>query len=138
MVSCVWGIYLLRGLFIPSGLGVEKLLSLVSAVPLSHPHVLPLPLLPLAAYAVPGCDSFATPQCWLKASSGGTSNNKCRVSGEQARPSYQGDPLAAAAVFSFGAVGPAGASKFLTFAVDEVLSLNWCESWRAGVGGSVL
>ena len=80
---------------------------------------------PPAAYAVPGCDQYSTPQCWLKSASGGTSNNKCRVSGEQAHPSSTGDPLAAAASISFGSVGPAGASRFVTFAVDEVYSLRW-------------
>ena len=63
--------------------------------------------------------------CWLKSSSGGTSNNKCRVSGEQARPSYTGEPLAAAVVYNLGSVGSAVTTQFLTFAVDEVLSLRW-------------
>jgi hypothetical protein len=38
------------------------------------------------AYAVPGCDSFAQPTCWLKGADQATTDNKCRVSGAQGSP----------------------------------------------------
>eukprot|EP00698_Gefionella_okellyi_P018653 TRINITY_DN561_c0_g1_i2.p1 TRINITY_DN561_c0_g1~~TRINITY_DN561_c0_g1_i2.p1 ORF type:complete len:681 (-),score=142.19 TRINITY_DN561_c0_g1_i2:852-2894(-) len=42
------------------------------------------------AYAVPGCDSYSKPTCWLKDSVGGTTQNKCRVSGAMATPGNVG------------------------------------------------
>jgi len=38
------------------------------------------------AYAVPGCDTFQHPMCWLKSGTPGATNNKCRVSGQLAVP----------------------------------------------------
>jgi len=38
------------------------------------------------AYAVPGCDSFKVPTCWLKAGHVGTYSTPCRVSGDQGTP----------------------------------------------------
>ena len=32
------------------------------------------------AYALPGCDQYSTPQCWLKSADGGQTENSCRVS----------------------------------------------------------
>eukprot|EP01121_Diplochlamys_sp_Union-15-3_P017716 TRINITY_DN6295_c0_g1_i1.p1 TRINITY_DN6295_c0_g1~~TRINITY_DN6295_c0_g1_i1.p1 ORF type:complete len:699 (-),score=142.08 TRINITY_DN6295_c0_g1_i1:105-1982(-) len=40
------------------------------------------------AYAVPGCDSFTKPMCWLKSGYPGTNSNKCRASGSLARSPY--------------------------------------------------
>ena len=79
------------------------------------------------AYAVPGCDQYATPQCWLKSDYGQPSDNKCRVSGAQAgRPLFTGAPLAAAAAFSFPvSASGAPASRRVTVAVDEILSIMW-------------
>ena len=79
------------------------------------------------AYAVPGCDQFAQPTCWLKSEDGATSNNKCRVSGAQAHTENAGPPLAAAAAFDLGSVPASGAavSRHLTLAVDEILSIMW-------------
>eukprot|EP01105_Mastigella_eilhardi_P009344 TRINITY_DN2211_c1_g1_i10.p1 TRINITY_DN2211_c1_g1~~TRINITY_DN2211_c1_g1_i10.p1 ORF type:complete len:418 (-),score=82.25 TRINITY_DN2211_c1_g1_i10:152-1405(-) len=37
------------------------------------------------AYAIPGCDSYSKPTCWLKSGVPGTSENKCRVSGVAAQ-----------------------------------------------------
>ena len=52
------------------------------------------------AYAVPGCDSYQNPMCWLKGSVPATTTNKCRVSGakgtagsKQKRPLLNGEPL---------------------------------------------
>lgn len=39
------------------------------------------------AYAVPNCDGFAVPTCFLKGIHAGTYANKCRVSGDQGTPS---------------------------------------------------
>jgi len=39
------------------------------------------------AYAVPGCDSYKDPTCWLKSGHEGTRNEKCRVSGDQGQSS---------------------------------------------------
>ena len=40
------------------------------------------------AYAVPGCDRWTKPQCWLKGDSHhGDTKNSCRVSGTQGVPS---------------------------------------------------
>jgi len=39
------------------------------------------------AYAVPGCDQYSDPMCWLKNVHVGTYNTKCRVSGDQGVPS---------------------------------------------------
>jgi hypothetical protein len=47
------------------------------------------------------------------------------VSGSQGSLSYSGDPLAAAVVLNFNAVGSSPVSKFITFAVDEIQSLSW-------------
>lgn len=38
------------------------------------------------AYAVPACDAYAVPTCWLKGADQATSSNKCRVSGAQGTP----------------------------------------------------
>ena len=38
------------------------------------------------AYAVPNCDGYAQPNCWLKSGHPGTSNQQCRVSGDQGQP----------------------------------------------------
>ena len=78
------------------------------------------------AYAVPGCDAYAQPTCWLKSADAQTTDNKCRVSGAQARSSNSGPPLAAAAAFDLGSV-PTGVvvTRHLTLAVDEILSISW-------------
>jgi hypothetical protein len=79
------------------------------------------------AYAVPGCDAYAVPTCWLKNEDSATTNNKCRVSGAQARPTNSGPPLAAAVAFDLGTVpaGGAAVARHLTLAVDEILSISW-------------
>jgi hypothetical protein len=35
------------------------------------------------SYAIPGCDAFKVPTCWLKSGHQGTSPYKCRISGDQ-------------------------------------------------------
>jgi hypothetical protein len=78
------------------------------------------------AYAVPNCDSYTKPTCWLKNAYPDTSKNGCRISGAQAGAPAPGKvALAAALAFNLPGVTSAGASRFLTFAVDEVLSINW-------------
>lgn len=80
------------------------------------------------AYAIPNCDSYTQPTCWLKGDYPATSQNKCRVSGAQAgQPSSLGDPIAAAVVYDLGnAVTSAQAvSRFVMFAVDEILLIEW-------------
>lgn len=59
-------------------------------------------------------------QCWLKADYADGGSNSCRVSGNQARPSYVGSALSAAAVYTFTATS-APTKRVLTFAVDEIL-----------------
>jgi len=79
------------------------------------------------AYGVPNCGGDpAQAQCWLKSSSSSTTNNKCRVSGAQARPSYIGLPIAAAVVFDLGtAVTSTPITSVAILAVDELSSINW-------------
>jgi hypothetical protein len=43
------------------------------------------------AYAIPNCDGFAQPTCWLKGSHPGTESQHCRVSGSQAVPASMVD-----------------------------------------------
>lgn len=79
------------------------------------------------AFAVPGCDQYSKPMCWLKDSYGETSNNKCRVSGAQAGQPLPGAPtLVAAATYDLGAaVGATPVQRFFMVAVDEILGINW-------------
>ena len=78
------------------------------------------------AYAVPGCDQYAQPQCWLKDSYGEVSDNKCRVSGAQdGWPMGGGTSLAAAAVYTLAAVGAAPVQRTYMLAVDEILGISW-------------
>lgn len=78
------------------------------------------------AYGVPSCGNDpAQAQCWLKSVTADGSSNNCRVSGNQAVPSYSGEPVSAAAVYSFTVAGAAPVRRVVTFAVDEILSLNW-------------
>jgi hypothetical protein len=78
------------------------------------------------AYAIPACDGFAKPTCWLKDDFATPSAQKCRVSGAQAGAPAPGDPTIVAAVtYDIADVGAAGASRVVTLAVDEILSINW-------------
>ena len=78
------------------------------------------------AYAVPGCDSFAQPTCWLKDTIPGTSNNQCRVSGAQGHAGVGAHGVAAALAWDLGSVtGSTPATRAATLAIDEVLSLDW-------------
>ena len=79
------------------------------------------------AYAIPKCDSYAQPTCWLKSDFPDASAQSCRVSGAQAGAPAPGKvALAAAVAWSLPAVTAAApASRFVTFAVDEVLSIDW-------------
>ena len=79
------------------------------------------------AYAVPNCDGYAQPTCWLKSGFPSTDTQKCRVSGDQGAPTSVGDPFAAAVVYDLGTVAGNGpvVSRWVMFAVDEVLLINW-------------
>ena len=78
------------------------------------------------AYAVPGCDAYATPQCWLKGAYGEPSSNKCRVSGAQdGWPTGGGTTLAAAAVYALPALAAAPQQRVFVVAVDEILGISW-------------
>lgn len=78
------------------------------------------------AYAIPKCDGYDQPTCWLKSGSPTPSSQSCRVSGAQATVTYTGDPLAAAAVYDLGSVAPGvTTTRYLTFAVDEILAISW-------------
>ena len=78
------------------------------------------------AYAVPGCDQYAKPQCWLKGSYGDVTDNKCRVSGAQAGwPMGGGATLAAAAVYALPALGATPVVRRFMVAVDEILGIDW-------------
>ena len=78
------------------------------------------------AYAIPACDGFAQPTCWLKDAFPQPTPQSCRISGAQAGgPSVDAAPVAAALAFDLGQVGATPASRFLTLAVDEVLSIDW-------------
>jgi hypothetical protein len=78
------------------------------------------------AYAVPNCDTYPKPTCWLKAGFPDVSDNKCRVSGQQAgQRAPTGPPLAAAVVFSASVSSSAPISRVVTVAIDELLSINW-------------
>jgi len=78
------------------------------------------------AYAIPACDQYAQPTCWLKGNFPDTSNNKCRISGAQAQTSFGPNGIAAALSWDLGSV-TAGTSRSVAsvLAIDEVLSLNW-------------
>ena len=78
------------------------------------------------AYAVPGCDQFSTPQCWLKSAYGSPSPNKCRVSGAQAGyPTGGGTTIAAAAVYTLPAVTATPQARLFMVSVDEILGISW-------------
>ena len=79
------------------------------------------------AYAIPNCDAFASPTCWLKSDFPDASAQSCRVSGAQAGAPAPGKvALAAAVAWTLPAVTAAApASRFVTFAVDEVLAIDW-------------
>ena len=48
-------------------------------IPPRHPH------LRFTAYAIPNCDGFASPTCWLKGSHPTKASQVCRVSGDQGK-----------------------------------------------------
>jgi len=78
------------------------------------------------AYAVPGCDQYARPNCWLKGASGTPSAHKCRVSGAQAGAPAPGSPTVVAAVtYALPGVGAAPVRRRVTVAVDEILGIDW-------------
>jgi hypothetical protein len=79
------------------------------------------------AYAIPQCDGFAQPTCWLKNGYPEPSAQACRVSGAQAGAPAPGRvALTAALAFDLGSVGGgARASRFVTYAVDEVLAIDF-------------
>lgn len=78
------------------------------------------------AYAIPSCDSYTVPTCWLKNGFPDVSDNKCRISGQQAgQKAPTGPPLAAAVVFSVSVSSSAPISRVVTVAIDELLSINW-------------
>ena len=78
------------------------------------------------AYAIPACDGFAKPTCWLKDDYGTPTAQKCRVSGAQAGAPMPGDPsIVAAITYDIANVGAAGASRVVTVAVDEILGISW-------------
>lgn len=78
------------------------------------------------AYAVPGCDQYAKPTCWLKDSYGDVSDNKCRVSGAQdGWPQGGGATIAAAATYTLTAVGATPQTRVFVVSVDELEGINW-------------
>lgn len=78
------------------------------------------------AYAIPNCDGYPQPTCWLKGTDQPTVSQSCRVSGRQAGYYGQGFPFVASAVYDLGsAVTSSGASRVVTIAVDEFLQIDW-------------
>jgi Domain of unknown function (DUF4965)/Domain of unknown function (DUF5127) len=78
------------------------------------------------AYAIPGCDTYAQPTCWLKGAFPQPTAQSCRISGAQAGgPSASAISLAASLVYNLGNVNNVAVSRFLTLAVDEVLSIDF-------------
>ncbi len=77
------------------------------------------------AYAIPNCDGFSQPTCWLKGSFIPKQHAKCRDSGEQAgAPDPGQSSLAAASVYSWTA-GPSASSAYIVISIDEILSIDW-------------
>jgi len=78
------------------------------------------------AYAVPGCDQFNKPTCWLKGDYGTVSDNKCRVSGAQdGWPMGGGTTLTAAATYDITDVTSEPQSRVFVISVDEIEGINW-------------
>lgn len=79
------------------------------------------------AYAIPNCDGFSSPTCWLKNAAPPTSAQSCRVSGQQATTQVKTEsPLVLSASLSFPQVSSRGSSSgFITVAVDEILQINF-------------
>ena len=77
------------------------------------------------AYAIPNCDGFSKPTCWLKSDYGTPSPQKCRVSGAQAGwPMGGGNTIAAAAAYTL-TVGSTAVDRVFMVSVDEILGINW-------------
>jgi hypothetical protein len=79
------------------------------------------------AFGIPSCGGDpAQGQCWLKSGFPSTSPNSCRVSGQKAgEPTSSGQPLVAAAAFTFTVAPGAPVSRWVTIAVDEIASISW-------------
>jgi hypothetical protein len=77
------------------------------------------------AYAETTGTCGSTPSCWLKGALPQTSSNPCRVSGDKWHYIGPGTSVVAATVFDLGTVTATGTSRFLTIAVDEIVTLDW-------------
>ena len=78
------------------------------------------------AFAAPGCMGTGAPnQCWLKSAPSAGQSKQCRISGNQGAPIYSGAALVGAASFTMDGVSSAGATRRLTLAFDEVLTLDF-------------